>query len=93
MQILSTKQMYNGDIYSLNSDLLIESVGGSGTYRYLAGLFPKFDNAVEFQQILVKNGLTDAFIVPYIDNVRLNRPTISESIMNKYPDLRKYYLN
>ena len=93
VQILSTKQMYNGDIYSLNSDLLIESVGGSGTYRYLAGLFPKFDNAVEFQQILVKNGLTDAFIVPYIDNVRLNRPTISESIMNKYPDLRKYYLN
>lgn len=93
VQILSTRQMYNGDIYSLNPDLMIESVGGSGAYRYLSGLFPKFENALEFQQILQKNGLKDSFIVPYIDNVRLNKQSITESVMNKYPDLRKYYLN
>lgn len=93
VQIVSLKQMYNGDIYSLSPDLLIESQGGSGNYRYMTGLFPTFADAVDFQTILIKNGLKDAFIVPYIDNVRLTKSTISESMMNKYPDLRKYYLN
>ena len=93
VQIVSLKQMYNGDIYSLSPDLLIESQGGSGNYRYMTGLFPTFADAVDFQTILIKNGLKDAFIVPYIDNVRLIKSTISESMMNKYPDLRKYYLN
>jgi hypothetical protein len=59
----------------------------------MTGLFPTFADAVDFQTILIKNGLKDAFIVPYIDNVRLIKSTISESMMNKYPDLRKYYLN
>ncbi len=93
VQIVSLKQMYNGDIYSLSPDLMIESVGGTSVYRYMLGLFPNFGEALEFQNILQKNGLKDAFIVPYIDNVRIQKTQISEINMNKYPDLRKYYLN
>lgn len=93
VQIVSLKQMYNGDIYSLSPDLMIESTGGTSMYRYMAGIFPNFGDALEFQNILAKNGLKDAFIVPYVDNVRLQRTQITENIMSKYPDLRKYYLN
>jgi len=93
VQIVSLRQMYNGDIYSLNPDLLIESQGGTGMYRYLAGLFPSFEEARAFQEVMINNGLKDAFIIPYVDNVRLSKTAISETVMNKYPDLRKYYLN
>lgn len=93
VQIVSLRQMFKGDIYSLNSDMLIESIGGSGAYRYLLGLFPTYKSASDFRAILANRGYADAYIVPYIDNQRYQKGQINEVLMNKYPDLRQYILN
>ncbi len=93
VQFVTLRQMYTGDIYTLNPDILIESVGGSGVYRYLSGLFDNYNDAKAFREVLINNGLKDAFVVPYIDNERYTPETLTESIMNRYPDLRKYYLD
>lgn len=93
VQFISLRQMYTGGIYSLNPDLLIESLGGSGLYRYMSGLFDNYADAKAFKDILINRGLLDSFVVPYIDNERYAPETLTEAMMNKYPDLRKYFLD
>lgn len=93
VQFITLKQMYSGDIMSLNSDLMIETQDEISGYRYMAGMFKNYTEAKEFKETLVNHGLTDAFIVPYINNIRYSKSFLSESIINRYPDLRKYYLD
>lgn len=93
IQVISMSQMYKGEALGADPDLLIEADGNSDVNKYLVGLFSTFKQASTLLNILIGRGFNDAFIVPYIDNIRLERGEITDFLRQKYPDLNNYYFN
>jgi outer membrane protein OmpA-like peptidoglycan-associated protein len=93
IQVISLSQMYKGDNFGSEPDLMIESPGTSGIYKYLVGLFPTYRQALALAGILKGKGFPDAYVVPYIDNNRIEKKDISDFLRQKYPDLNNYYFN
>ena len=93
IQVISLGQMYKGDMFVFDPDILIESIGGSSIYRYLIGLYNNYSDAAKLLDILKKRGVNDAFIVPYINNVRINKNEITDEQIRLFPDLNNYLVN
>ncbi len=86
VQIAAIKQMYSGDIFTKYQNAIVESNGGSNYYKYTIGLFQTFSDADQLRTELIQMGVTDAFIVPYVNGVRVNRDD-SKIYSAAYPDL------
>lgn len=93
LQIISLSQMYKGDMFVFDPDLLIESSGGSNVYKYMIGLVNSFSEARRLLDLLKKRDINDAFIVPYINNVRINKNEIDENLIHQFPDLNNFIMN
>ena len=93
IQVISLGQMYKGDMFVFDPDILIESIGGSSIYRYLIGLYNNYSDAAKLLDVLKKRGVNDAFIVPYINNVRINKNEITDEQIRLFPDLNNYLVN
>lgn len=92
VQIAAIKQMYNGSILTAYPDAVVESDGGSEYYRYTVGLYQTFSSADELRKDLIRQGVTDAFVVPYVGGVRVNRDD-SKIYSAAYPDLLNFIEN
>lgn len=92
VQIAAIKQMYNGDILVQYPDAIVETEGGSEYYRYTVGLYQTFSSADELRKELIRQGVTDAFVVPYVGGVRVNRDD-SKIYSAAYPDLLNFIEN
>lgn len=92
VQIAAIKQMYSGPLLTNYKDAMVESVGGSAYYRYSIGLFQSFAAANDLRKSLIREGVTDAFIVPYVNGVRVTRDD-SKIYSAAYPDLLDFLRN
>ncbi len=86
IQIASIKQMYNGNILTTYLDSMVETSPDSDTYKYTVGLFQTFFAAEQMRRELAKHGVTDAFVVPYINGLRVDMGA-SKIYSSAYPDL------
>lgn len=89
VQIAAIKQMYKGDLIKKYPYAMIERQETDKTYRYTIGRYNKFNSANQLKNELINQGAVDAFVVPYIDGIRLNTSKIMY-YTDQYPDLAKY---
>ncbi len=89
VQIASLKQMYNGDIVTSYPNAAIESNGQSDYYQYTVGLYKSFYSAETLRKELVRNGLSDVFVVPYVNGLRASIED-AKIYANAFPDLQNY---
>ena len=92
VQIAAIKQMYSGDILTQYPDVMVESSGSSNYYKYTVGLYQTFSAADQLRRDLIRQGATDAFIVPYVNGIRVNRDD-SKIYSAAYPDLLHFIKN
>lgn len=89
IQIAAIKQMYQSDLILNYPNPMIEKFADSDLYHYTVGLYQTYTAAEQLRQDLVKNGVTNAFVVPYLNGIRLKKEEI-EPISTTYPDLEQY---
>lgn len=89
VQIASLSQRYKGNLLMSYADPLIESNFNNLLYKYTVGLFQTFYEAEQLRKELEGLGITDAFIVPYINGVRASRDD-SKIYAAAYPDLLNF---
>ena len=88
IQIASLAQRYKGSILLEYRQPLIESVFNKN-YKYSVGLFQNFYGAEQLRKELVARGITDAFVIPYINGVRASLSD-SKIYAAAYPDLLNF---
>ena len=86
IQIASIKQMYKGELLTTYLDPMVETSPGSDKYKYTVGLFQTFFAAEQMRRELARQGVSDAFIVPYINGLRVDMDA-SKIYSAAYPDL------
>ena len=89
VQIGSLAQRYKGSILLEYRQPLIESVFNDRNYKYTVGLFQNFYGAEQLRKELEARGLTDAFVVPYVNGVRASIGD-SKIYAAAYPDLLNF---
>lgn len=89
VQIAALAQRYKGDALINYQDALIESTFNNKNYQYTVGLFQNFSAADRLRKELEINGITDAFVVPYINGVRASKGD-SRIYAAAYPDLLNF---
>lgn len=89
VQVAAIKQMYNGAILTEYPDPMVEMTGEDEYYKYTVGLYQTFSSANELRKDLIRQGVTDAFIVPYVNGVRVNKDD-SKIYSAAYPDLLNF---
>ena len=89
IQILTTKRIYDNDILAKYGDSMMEAAGNEGVYQYSVGLSNDFSTADKMRQELLKEGIREAWVVPYVDGVRVIGDE-AKQFTNKYGDLKNY---
>lgn len=89
VQIASLKQRYKSSLILDYKDAMIEKRQDSGLYQYTIGLFQSYDLAENLRKKIEREGVSDAFVVPYINGVRASRDD-SKIYSAAYPDLLKF---
>jgi outer membrane protein OmpA-like peptidoglycan-associated protein len=89
VQLLATKRLYDNDILSKYGDAMLEASGTEGMYQYTVGLFNDFAAADKMSKDLQKDIIKDAFVVPYIDGMRVMGEE-AKRYTSKFSDLKNY---
>jgi outer membrane protein OmpA-like peptidoglycan-associated protein/tetratricopeptide (TPR) repeat protein len=89
VQVQATKRIFDNDVLAKQGDAMMEAVGTEGVYQYTVGLFTDFVSAEKMRKDVQKEGFKDAFIVPFVDGVRLNNDDAKRFAV-KYGDLKNY---
>jgi outer membrane protein OmpA-like peptidoglycan-associated protein/tetratricopeptide (TPR) repeat protein len=89
IQIAAIKQMYKGDLMTAYLDPMVETTADSDKYKYTIGLFQTFYAAEQMRRELARQGVTDAFVVPYINGLRVDMDA-SKIYSAAYPDLKNF---
>jgi outer membrane protein OmpA-like peptidoglycan-associated protein len=89
VQLLATKRLYDNDILSKYGDAMLEASGTEGMYQYTVGLFNDFAAADKMSKDLQKDIIKDAFVVPYIDGMRVMGEE-AKRYTTKFGDLKNY---
>lgn len=90
IQFVSLRQMYSGDLMDLFPDATIERIGDAEIKQYSVGLFKTLSEALKIREEVAQLGFKDAFLVVYINGLKINRSEITDSITDRYPDLNNY---
>ncbi len=89
IQIATMKQMYNGELLTRLPNAGIESGGALKTYQYTIGLFQNHSSAHQLHLELVRQGITDVVVIPYINGLRVSTDN-AKLFATAYPDLYNY---
>jgi hypothetical protein len=89
IQIASVKQMFQNEILDQYSDSMIELDHNSENYRYTIGFSPTFLAAKDLRAELVGKGFSDAYIIPYINGLRIRQDEILDHAID-YPDILNF---
>lgn len=89
VQVAAIRQNYISDIITTYPDAMVESSMSEDLYRYSVGLFKTYQSAELMKQELMGKGLTDVFVVPYINGLRISLAE-SKVYANTYPDLMTF---
>lgn len=89
VQIASITQILQNSSLEPIEEMYIEVDNTQGNYRYMVGMLATVKEAEKVLEQMKTFGFTDAFIVPYLDGLRLRRDEIP-GIAEDYPDLLNY---
>ena len=89
VEVATTRQILSNDALQMFTELMIESQPGAGSYRYTAGFLKQYNLAVKLRQELTQQGFAEAFVVAYVNGVRVSKAD-AVSLVKKYPDLAGY---
>jgi outer membrane protein OmpA-like peptidoglycan-associated protein/tetratricopeptide (TPR) repeat protein len=89
VEIATTRQILTTDALAMFNDVIIESQPGTGSYRYTAGLFKQYEQAVQLKKELQKQGFAEAAVVVCIDGIRISKAE-AVGLLKKYPELAPY---
>jgi outer membrane protein OmpA-like peptidoglycan-associated protein len=89
VQVLATKRLFDNDVLSKSGDAMLEASGTEGMYQYTVGLYTDFASADKMRKELQKENLKDAFVVPYIDGMRVMGEE-AKRYTSKFSDLMNY---
>lgn len=92
VEAVTTRQILTNDALGMFSELMIETQPGAGSYRYSAGWFRTFGDAVALRRELQRQDFPDAAISAYIDGVRISRAE-AVGLLKRYPDLTAFVKN
>jgi outer membrane protein OmpA-like peptidoglycan-associated protein len=86
VQIASVGQLLQHNVFDEYADAMVEYDSASRMYRYMIGMEILYKNAAVLRDALIKQGLTDAFVVAYVKGKRILSGEVSE-YLDQYPDL------
>ena len=89
VQLIAAKRLFDNDVLAKYGDAMLEAAGIEGTYQYSVGLFNDFAAAERMRKDLQKDNIKDAFVVPYIDGVRVMGEE-AKRYTSKFSDLMNY---
>ncbi len=89
IQIQTTKRIFDTELFSKYPEAMMEAVGIEGIYKYSVGLTKDFISADKLKMELVKEGVRDAWVVPYVDGIRIMEDE-AKRFANRYTDLLNY---
>lgn len=89
VQVAAIKQMYNSPILFRYPNPIVESSAANPVYRYTLGLSQTYYSANQLKKDLEKQGVTSAFVVPYINGVPATRAD-TKIYAAAYPDLLNF---
>ena len=89
VQIASVSQILQNLSLESIEEVFIDVDNTQGNYRYMSGMLPTYREAEMKWKEMVDIGFTDAFIVAYVDGIRLSRAEIP-GLVEEYPDLLFY---
>ncbi len=89
VQVAAQRNMYDSNIVVKYPGPMIEKEADATIMKYTVGWFRTYSSARSLMNELKLKGVNGAFVVPYIDGVRL-APTLAESYSIKYPDLLNF---
>lgn len=89
VQIASISQILQNLNLETVEEMFIEVNNTQGNYKYMAGMLPNYNEAEKKRIEMAELGFHDAFIVPYLDGVRIKKEDIPLLSVN-YPDLLIY---
>jgi len=92
VQVAEIKQNYNSDIIVNFPDATVETTADSKYYRYTVGLYQTFESAEILRKNLIREGVTIAKVVPYVNGLPLNEREW-ESQTTNHPDLMNFIVN
>ena len=92
VQVAEIKQNYNSDIIVKFPDATVETTANSNYYRYTVGLYQTFESAEILRKNLIRQGVTIAKVVPYVNGLPLSEREW-ESQTSNYPDLMNFIVN
>ncbi|MEO1626124.1 MAG: OmpA family protein [Bacteroidota bacterium] len=89
VQIAALEQRYNSDVFSAYPDPMIERNNAKSLYQYTLGLYKTFSSAGQLKDELVRQGLDDAYVVPYLNGLRVSKEN-ARGMVADFPDLLNY---
>ena len=90
VQVTETRQLYNNKLIEKYNHIIVEQASPSNDYKYVVGLYSNFYSAEKVRQELFVKGIYEAYVVPYINGVRIARSE-AMNYFEQYPDLKRYY--
>ena len=91
VQFASLKQMYSGNLLESKSDPMVERIPNIPYYRYSIGFFKKFQDAEAYRETLLLEGLKDAYVIAYLDGIKITSDMVNGELVRKYPDLKLFF--
>ncbi|MBK9984861.1 MAG: PD40 domain-containing protein [Saprospiraceae bacterium] len=89
VQLTSINQILQNPILESTPEMFIEVDNAQGNYMYMSGMLPTYKEAEQKLNKMISAGFTDAFIVPYVDGLRISHDEIP-GYSTEYPDLLNY---
>ena len=89
VQVAAIGQRYNSDVFTSYPDPMIEKHSSKSLYQYSLGLYKTFGSARQLQKDLVRQGITDAYVVPYVNGLRVSKED-ARGLVADFPDLLNY---
>ncbi len=92
VEAVTARQVLTNDALGMFNQLMIESQPGLGAYRYTAGWFRNFGDAVALRRELQAQGFPDATVAAYINGIWVSRAE-AVGLLKKYPELVPFIKN
>ncbi|MEM9545121.1 MAG: OmpA family protein [Bacteroidota bacterium] len=89
IHVAKTKQMFKGDVIREYNSGIIEKEYTDDSYTYTLGVFDTYNDARNLKSELLRRGIIEAKVVPYIDNRAINLEQI-KTLKDSYTDLNEY---
>jgi outer membrane protein OmpA-like peptidoglycan-associated protein/tetratricopeptide (TPR) repeat protein len=89
IEVAKTKQMFKGDVIRQYESGVVEKEMEASDYTYTIGIFDIYSDAKYMKSVLLRSGINNAKVIPYMNDVQLNIEQV-EVLKEVYPDLGEF---